>query len=530
MPSVKDRAMKLIKGAQHDMVSAVVEEKVGSWAMMARYHMSPCEIQDHYDVTKKVLGTGYHGAVHLARSRENPEQQFAVKTFTLDKLNYAQRTSLMSEVQIFLTLDHPHVARLVNVYEGKGTVSLVMEYMAGGELFSRLSVQRRYSEPDASEATRQMLLAVHYLHSHGVVHRDLKLENWLYESEDTAHLKLIDFGFSKFLKPMQRMSSSCGTLPYMAPEVLNQSYTNQADIWSLGVIVFALVSGYMPFSGSKLQIADSILSNSAAINRARWGNVSAQCKDFINLLMHPDPTRRLTAFTALQHSWIVDRQSAQKVSPVPFPTEALHTFCQAPRLRRCFLRSMSWILGDEATAEVRELFFAIDNDKSGTITVKELSAFVARTSPGNAAYVRELYEALDVNSDDEVSFGEFCAAMVGSRVIHPSDDVLRATFRNFDVDGTGYITKENLQKSFGTAMSPSELNSMLQEAAISTDSLSFSEFAGYVIGMPYVVSEDWSPPISSMSVQMKFSTRSRNSVSKVPTASEGQAQQCCTLM
>merc|ERR1719359_1631643 len=106
-----------------------------------------------------------------------------------------------------------------------------MECMAGGELFDRITSLKRFEEKDAAEATKQMLLAVNYVHSHGIVHRDLKLENFLYDTEGSTHLKLIDFGFSKFFNSKERMHTSCGTLAYVAPEVLGKSYTSQCDMW-----------------------------------------------------------------------------------------------------------------------------------------------------------------------------------------------------------------------------------------------------------------------------------------------------------
>merc|ERR1740127_311771 len=121
-----------------------------------------------------------------------------------------------------------------------------MECMEGGELFDRVAEladrKAHFSERDAAQTVEQMLRAISYLHDHGIVHRDVKLENFMYDTKDRNHLKLIDFGFSIFFDPKVKLRATCGTLSYMAPEVLekNRGYTSQCDLWSLGVVAFIL--------------------------------------------------------------------------------------------------------------------------------------------------------------------------------------------------------------------------------------------------------------------------------------------------
>merc|ERR1712176_1464300 len=166
-----------------------------------------------------------------------------------------------------------------------------------GEHITRLE---RFTERDAANAVHQMLLAVYYLHSQNIVHRDLKLENFLYEKKDSSFLKLIDFGFSSLLSdPNIRMNMSCGTMSYVAPEVLAKSYTSQCDMWSLGVIVFILLSGYMPFSGDDKAQLKHIQEGSYRIISSRWKHVSATAKDFTFKLLQVEPTLRPTAKQAL---------------------------------------------------------------------------------------------------------------------------------------------------------------------------------------------------------------------------------------
>jgi len=143
-----------------------------------------------------VLGSGYNGVVRLATQKLNEKQMVAVKKIKLKGLRESKKERLMNEISTFLCMDHPHVARLLDVYEAENDISLVMECMEGGELFDRVKDHplHHFTEPQAADATRQMLLAVQYIHHHGIVHRDLKLENFLYDGNGSNHLKMIDFG------------------------------------------------------------------------------------------------------------------------------------------------------------------------------------------------------------------------------------------------------------------------------------------------------------------------------------------------
>lgn len=148
----------------------------------------------------------------------------------------------MNEIVISLTLDHPNICRMHEVFEsggqGSGAVFLVMELCTGKELYDRLSELRRYSERDAVIVTGQMLDAIRYVHDHGICHRDLKLENWVYLNDDKdSPLKLIDFGFSKQFHPRVPMTAIQGTVYYVSAEVMKGSYNNLCDIWSLGMFL-----------------------------------------------------------------------------------------------------------------------------------------------------------------------------------------------------------------------------------------------------------------------------------------------------
>eukprot|EP00435_Cladocopium_sp_Y103_P063727 s581_g25.t1 len=246
---------------------------------------------DDFRFTGKVLGTGCSGAVLQAvdRSAEAteasaaPAPKVAIKNYDLDLLDDSQRQRLQGELEVFLSLDHPHIARLLYVYESDNGLSLVMECMEGGELYDRVIHGSGQPGQEAALATWHMLQAISYIHSTGVVHRDLKLENFLYDFKDSDFLKLIDFGFSKFFCMKKKMKEALGTIAYVAPEVLKKRYSGgSCDMWSLGVIVYVLLTGEMPFQGKcDVDVATAVMRGSYSWKASHRFRVCKEGRDFV---------------------------------------------------------------------------------------------------------------------------------------------------------------------------------------------------------------------------------------------------------
>ncbi|XP_047364069.1 calcium/calmodulin-dependent protein kinase type 1 isoform X6 [Vespa velutina] len=227
-------------------------------------------VEDKY-ILKELLGTGAFSEVRLAESKEKPGQMFAVKIIDKKALK-GKEDSLENEIKVLRRfservtpqsgagllksdssgetgwLTHPNIVQLLETYEDKIKVYLVMELVTGGELFDRIVEKGSYTEKDASGLIRQVLEAVDYMHEQGVVHRDLKPENLLYYSPDEdSKIMISDFGLSK-MEDSGIMATACGTPGYVAPEVLAQKpYGKAVDVWSIGVISYILLCGYPPF-------------------------------------------------------------------------------------------------------------------------------------------------------------------------------------------------------------------------------------------------------------------------------------------
>lgn len=426
-----------------------------------------------------MLGSGYNGSVYKADAKEGG-LTFAVKDFKTSGIDREKKAELEGECEIFLSMDHPHVARLVDVYQTNEKLSLVMECMEGGELFDRVSTRKKYSEKDAADATYQMLLAVNYIHGKGIVHRDIKLENFLYEKTDTDHLKLIDFGFSKVWNPSIKMKMSCGTLAYVAPEVLAKNYTDKCDMWSMGVVVFILLVGYMPFSGKEETQMRAIRSGQFTVKDV-YKRISPDADDFVRKLIVVDISKRLSAEEALSHPFITKRSdraiAAAENSGVDEGVAAsLQEYAQASKFKRACLSAMAWSLTNDERMQLRDAFLAIDTSNSGTISLPEFKAAVESRFELDDAKVKEMFGALDTSNSHEIHYTEFLAAMVASRV-NMHDELLKASFNRFDTDSTGFISCANLKTVLGETYEGTEVASLLAEADVDHDGkISYEEF------------------------------------------------------
>mmetsp|Transcript_2460 Transcript_2460/g.6123 ORF Transcript_2460/g.6123 Transcript_2460/m.6123 type:complete len:560 (-) Transcript_2460:103-1782(-) len=441
-----------------------------------RYHRHPRTLEHDYEVSDSVLGTGVNGEVKLATSKINPSHVFAVKAFHFAGVPPSKRAQLESEIELFLCMDHPHIARLTDVYEPVEHLDLVMECMQGGELFDRIKRKGRFSERSTAEVCWQMLLALNYIHDHGIMHGDVKLENFMFDSNDSDHIKLIDFGFSKMRG--QTAQKACGTLSYIAPEVLDLRFSSQADQWSLGVIVFVLLSGRMPFFGDDKEQKMNIRLGNYVMKPEQWAEVSGEAADFTKQLLQVNPTKRLTSQRALEHPFIL--HAAHEVDVDACIVEALREFGHQSNFRRCCLSLMAWSLSIEERAKVEEYFIAMDVHHHGAITYGDLKQIMCDKFRIPGREVKQTFEALSIHHDKEIHFSDFLAAMVSTR-IEVTDELLREAFRKFDVEDTGFITVENLREVLGDEYNGERVEALHKEVdACHCGKVSFPDFATYM--------------------------------------------------
>lgn len=269
------------------------------------------KFRDVYDLKTKIR-KGSFATVWECQHKESGEF-FAVKIIKREGLKASDDEAVMNEVAVVQSLDHPHIMHFVNFFEEPDYFFLVMELMAGGDVFDWIVERTHYTELDARDLIKILLKAVEYMHSRGVAHRDLKPQNLLLTSkEDNAHIKLCDFGFSRRVHTPQSLIIRCGTPTYVSPEILkNVPHDQSTDMWSIGVILYVLLVGYPPFmEDSQTELFRKIRAGDYDFPEENWKHVSDEAKDLIRKLLIVDPLERLTAGGALRQPWIMETEDS----------------------------------------------------------------------------------------------------------------------------------------------------------------------------------------------------------------------------
>ncbi|XVF15910.1 hypothetical protein REPUB_Repub09cG0197200 [Reevesia pubescens] len=390
------------------------------------------------------------------------------------------------EVKILEALKgHENVVQFYNAFEDDSYVYIVMELCEGGELLDRILSKKdsRYSEKDAAVVVRQMLKVAAECHLRGLVHRDMKPENFLFKStREDSPLKATDFGLSDFIRPGKRFQDIVGSAYYVAPEVLKRRSGPESDVWSIGVITYILLCGKRPFwDKTEDGIFKEVLKNKPDFRRKPWPTISNGAKDFVKKLLVKDHRARLTAAQALSHPWVREGGNASDIPVDISVLNNLRQFVKYSRLKQFALRALASTLNEEEIADLRDQFDAIDVDKNGSISLEEMRQALAKDHPWKLkeSRVLEILQAIDSNTDGLVDFTEFVAAAlhVNQMEEHDSDKWQlrsRAAFEKFDVDRDGFITPEELRMHTGLRGS---IDPLLEEADIDKDGkISLSEF------------------------------------------------------
>ncbi|XP_064621169.1 MAP/microtubule affinity-regulating kinase 3-like isoform X27 [Lineus longissimus] len=264
----------------------------------------------------RTIGKGNFAKVKLAKHVPTG-REVAIKIIDKTQLNPSSLQKLFREVRIMKLLDHPNIVKLFEVIETDKTLYLVMEYASGGEVFDYLVAHGRMKEKEARAKFRQIVSAVQYCHQKHIVHRDLKAENLLLDAD--MNIKIADFGFSNEFTPGNKLDTFCGSPPYAAPELFQgKKYDGpEVDVWSLGVILYTLVSGSLPFDGQNLkELRERVLRGKYRIPFY----MSTDCENLLKKFLVLNPAKRCSLETIMKDKWMNIGCEDDELKPYIEPT------------------------------------------------------------------------------------------------------------------------------------------------------------------------------------------------------------------
>lgn len=274
-----------------------------------------------FSIKDEVVGQGAFATVKKAVERTTGKT-FAAKIMSKRKV-MGNMDGVTRELEVLRKLNHPRIVSLKGFYEDEEFYYLLMEFVSGGDLMDFVAAHGSVGEDAGREITRQVLEGVKYIHSQGISHRDLKPDNILIEQDDPVLVKITDFGLAKVQGNGTFMKTFCGTLAYVAPEVIagknneenekRNEYSSLVDMWSMGCLVYVILTGHLPFSGStQEQLYKQIKNGSYHEGPLKDFRISDEARDFIDTLLQVNPNARPTAQKALDHPWI-------KMARIPRP-------------------------------------------------------------------------------------------------------------------------------------------------------------------------------------------------------------------
>ena len=263
---------------------------------------------DYYEMLDD-LGEGIFGSVKLGVEKKTKER-VAIKIIKKKKAKPSDIELVRTEIDVMKLCHHPNVVHLLDHFENAEYIFIVMEYIRGGRLTDYMKEKKfNFTEKRAAELIYEISIGVKYLHKYGIIHRDLKPDNiMLTEANDKGHIKIMDFGLSKILGKKEKTSDGFGTLTFVSPEVLiRKPYNKEIDIWSIGVILYLMLSGDLPFDDEEddeQKIAKSIVFNEVEFPPKKFGNKSKEVIDLIKRCLTKEPKDRIKVDEIIKSDWI----------------------------------------------------------------------------------------------------------------------------------------------------------------------------------------------------------------------------------
>lgn len=409
---------------------------------------------DNYKILE-ILGSG--GFSEVALTTHIPTgQKRALKIIRKSPLAVQQLSPefMIIEMKLLRTLDHPNVLKCFEIFEDKENYFLVLEYCEGGNLFQKLGPNLN-DDNRLADIMYQVLSGIAYFHDKQIVHRDIKPENILIESSETWNIKVADFGSACYLDKNKTAEGVFGSPFYLAPEVLLGYYDEKVDIWSLGIVLYVMITGNAPYSGKNVkEIINQIIDCPLRINAKTLPGQSLLLLDFARQLLEINPSRRISAMDALQHPWI-KKNARNKTQCTGVPINISSKPLKSKLAQGVFMYIVACLLKSKDFCTLSSAFREIDTNGNGKIEPHELEDELRKAHPEDDAKRKtiDFFKDFDYNNNNFIEFTEFVMACSDHQCLF-SNELIGGAFEKFDEDRDGLVNLNDIEKVIG----PLELN------------------------------------------------------------------------
>jgi calcium-dependent protein kinase len=364
-----------------------------------------------------MLGNGAFGKVRLYRDKNDKSLLYAIKTLKKKNIPYYEFKLIKTEVDILSELDHPNIVNYFGTFEDEFYIHIIMEYLKGDNLFKVISVKNYtgFDEQDMSNIIFQLVKALFFIHNKNIVHRDIKPENILFsDKKDFSSLKLIDFGLATQKKTDNK---TVGTPYYMAPEMIKGKYSPKSDIWSVGIIIYLMLTDKFPFVNSKeYDVFEMIEEGKYNTQLLDDCECSEEAKDLVKKILVKDPDKRPSASDIMHHPWIKKHYKKRDSHLINRDTlGTLKEFAKKNALQKEIYYFLAKIHNEKEILQLKQLFNDFDTDNSGNLSMVEIrKGFKQLGIEINEKELEKIWEGLDFHKDGEVNYTEFLAAMIST--------------------------------------------------------------------------------------------------------------------
>ena len=437
---------------------------------------------------KEVLGKGSFGVVRTGyRIKEiSPHKIYAIKSIDKTKISQRDIDNLEKEIDIISSLDHPNIARFYETFHDERYFHIVTELCRGKEL-SKLLKQNggKLNERKCRIIIMKILHAINYCHSHGIVHCDLKPDNIIFESpneeeenEDILNLldlKLLDFGLSSRIKKNEKLNNTVGTAYFIAPETIKGEYDEKCDVWSIGVILYYILSGKFPFTGnSNFEIFEKI-QKSEPVFKNLFKDISQNAIDFIKKCLIKNPNERPSAKECLSHPWL--EPIFKHIHSDVFLKDNLilnfTSYHKCPQLKKLILKYLVNNMGHTELGPYKSAFYAFDFKNQGIVTKTDIKKiFNLYNVDTTETQIKNIMSICDEPSNSFLTYSEFicCCINIGD-VLTP--EKLINTFLFFDLDNNLLIDSNDLKNTLlrcgRDVINQKDIEKIILEATKETD-------------------------------------------------------------